>query len=176
MNKKYNEIKFRIDEKEKNDKEKYEELYKFSINMKNENSFYKNEINVLKDEIKNLKLLFENINEKVEKLEKENKNLELLIKKKTINQNWIESNIISNLNDKTQLKNWISLDKKINSKLLFRLSIHGETINKFHELCDNISNNLTIKLKKIIYLEPIVLGVGILLEMIYMIVMDFCFH
>ena len=71
-------------------------IYKFSINMKNENSFYKNEINVLKDEIKNLKLLFENINEKVEKLEKENKNLELLIKKKTINQNWIESNIISN--------------------------------------------------------------------------------
>ena len=119
-------------------------IYKFSINMKNENSFYKNEINVLKDEIKNLKLLFENINEKVEKLEKENKNLELLIKKKTINQNWIESNIIRILNDITQLKNWISLDKKINSKLLFRLSIHGETINKFHELCDNINNNLII--------------------------------
>ena len=84
------------------------------------------------------------INEKVEKLEKENKNLELLIKKKTINQNWIESNIISNLKDKTQLKNWISLDKKINSKLLFRLSIHGETIQKFHELCDKINNNLVI--------------------------------
>ena len=177
MNKKYNEIKFRIDEKEKNDKEKYEELYKFSINMKNENSFYKNEINVLKDEIKNLKLLFENINEKVEKLEKENKNLELLIKKKTINQNWIESNIIRILNDITQLKNWISLDKKINSKLLFRLSIHGETINKFHELCDNINNNLIIIQTQ----ENNIFGayctwVGILLEMIYMIVMDFCFH
>ena len=49
-----------------------------------------------------------------------------------------------NLNDKIQLKNWISLEKKINSKLLFRLSIHGETINKFHELCDNINNNLVI--------------------------------
>ena len=49
MNKKYNEIKFQIDEKEKNDKEKYEELYKFSINLKKENSFYKNEINELKE-------------------------------------------------------------------------------------------------------------------------------
>ena len=104
MNKKYNEIKFRIDEKEKNDKEKYEELYKFSINMKNENSFYKNEINVLKDEIKNLKLLFENINEKVEKLEKENK-------EKNNKEIMNESNILINLNDRIQLKNWISLEK-----------------------------------------------------------------
>ena len=73
MNKKYNEIKFKIEEKEKNDKEKYEELYKFSINLKKENSFYKNEVNQLKEEIQNLKLLFENLSEKVQKLEKENK-------------------------------------------------------------------------------------------------------
>ena len=137
MNKKYNEIKFKIDEKEKNDKEKYEELYKFSINLKKENSFYKNEVNQLKEEIQNLKLLFENLSEKVQKLEKENK-------EKKNKEIWIESNILINLNDKIQLKNWISLEKNINSKLLFRLSIHGETINKFHELCDNINNNLVI--------------------------------
>ena len=139
-NKKYNEIKFQIDEKEKNDKEKYEELYKFSINLKNENSFYKNEINELKEKIKNMESLFENLNGKVQDLEK---NLETLNKKKN-NQNWIESNIITNLNDKIQLKNWISLGKNINSKLLFRLSIHGETIQKFHELCDKLNNNLVI--------------------------------
>ena len=143
MNKKYNEIKFKIDEKEKNDKEKYEELYKFSINLKKENSFYKNEINELKEKIKKMESLFENLNVKVQKLEKENKNLEIL-KETTINQNWIESNIITNLIQKKQLKNWISLEKNINSKLLFRLSIHGETIQKFHELCDNIDNNLVI--------------------------------
>ena len=144
MNKKYNEIKFQIDEKEKNDKEKYEELYKFSINLKNENSFYKNEINELKEKIKNMESLFENLNVKVQKLEKENIILDKLIKKK-INQNWIESNIIIDLNDKIILKNWISLENNnINSKLLFRLTIHGETIQKFHELCDKINNNLVI--------------------------------
>ena len=140
MNKKYNEIKFQIDEKEKNDKEKYEELYKFSINLKKENSFYKNEINELKKKIKNMESLFENLNGKVQDLEK---NLETLNKKKN-NQNWIESNIIIDLNDKILLKNWISLENNINSKLLFRLTIYGETIQKFHELCDKLNNNLVI--------------------------------
>ena len=84
--------------------------------------------------------LFENLNGKVQDLEK---NLETL-NKKIINQNWIESNIIINLNDKILLKNWISLENNINSKLLFRLTIHGETIQKFHELCDKINNNLVI--------------------------------
>ena len=135
LNKKYNEIKFKIDEKEKNDKEKYEELYKFSINLKNENSFYKNEINELKQEIKNLQLQFdilekkftEHINEKINK-----------------SNNWINSNILNDSNDKIKLKNWISSDLNITSKILYRLSIHGEDIKKFHELCDNINNNLII--------------------------------
>jgi hypothetical protein len=130
-------LNLKLKKRKKNDKEKYEELYKFSINLKKENSFYKNEVNQLKEEIQNLKLLFENLNEKVQKLEKENK-------EKNNKEIWIESNILINLNDRIQLKNWISLEKNINSKLLFRLSIHGETINKFHELCDNINNNLVI--------------------------------
>ena len=77
-------MKLNFNEKEKNDKEKYEELYKFSINLKNENSFYKNEINELKKKIKNMESLFENLKEKVQGLEK---NLETL-NKKTINQNY----------------------------------------------------------------------------------------
>ncbi len=133
MNKKYNEIKFRIDEKEKNDKEKYEELYKFSINMKNENSFYKNEINVLKDEIKNLKLKFEILEKKFNEH----------INEKIKDNNWIDSNILYNINDKIKLKNWIS-DLNIKSKILYRFSTVGEEIKKFHELCDNINNNLII--------------------------------
>ena len=61
-----------------------------------------------------------------------------------INQNWIESNIISSLDDRVKLKNWISANVCINSKLLYRLTRDGENLNKYHQLCDNIKNNLII--------------------------------
>ena len=147
MNKKYNKIMFKIDEKEKNDNEKYQELYQFFIDVKKENSLYKKEINELKNEIKNMKLLLENLNQKFQTIEEENKNFKLMMKEiekeKKEKEKWIESNIVTDLNDKMQLKNWIS-EKKIESKLLYKLSLNGETIQKFHELCDNIKNNLII--------------------------------
>ena len=71
------------------------------------------------------------------------KEIEKEKKEKKEKEKWIESNIVTNLNDKMQLKNWIS-EKNIKSKLLYKLSLNGETIQKFHELCDNIKNNLII--------------------------------
>ena len=44
-----------------------------------------------------------------------------------------------------KLKEWINQIKEgIKTKLLFKLSRDGETIAKFHELCDNIKDNLII--------------------------------
>ena len=42
------------------------------------------------------------------------------------------------------MKTWISSNNNINAELLYRLSRDGETIMKYHELCDNIKNNLVI--------------------------------
>ena len=35
------------------------------------------------------------------------------------------------------LKNWINSNENIECKLLYRLTEHGESFSKFHELCDN---------------------------------------
>ena len=59
-------------------------------------------------------------------------------------ENWIESNIITSLDNKGILKNLIFPGKIIDSKLLYRLSKNGSTISNFHKLCDNIKNNLLI--------------------------------
>ena len=62
-----------------------------------------------------------------------------------ININWISSDILKSIEDKTKLKEWISSDKdEIKTKLLYKLSRDGETINKYHELCDNIKDNLIL--------------------------------
>ena len=56
-----------------------------------------------------------------------------------IEENWIVSDILNSLENKIKLKEWINEIKEgIKTKLLFKLSRDGETIAKFHELCDNI--------------------------------------
>ena len=62
-----------------------------------------------------------------------------------IEENWIISDILNSLENKMKLKEWIDQIKEgIKTKLLFKLSRDGETIAKFHELCDNIKDNLII--------------------------------
>ena len=52
--------------------------------------------------------------------------------------------MIKSLNDKETMKNWISPNNNIKAELLYRLSRDGEKISKYHQLCDNIRNNLVI--------------------------------
>ena len=62
-----------------------------------------------------------------------------------IEENWIVSDILNSLENKIKLKEWINEIKEgIKTKLLFKLSRDGETIAKFHELCDNVKDNLII--------------------------------
>lgn len=56
----------------------------------------------------------------------------------------IISDILEKPEDKSKLKLWINKNKEFNTKLLYKLSRDGETINKFHELCDNIKDNLIL--------------------------------
>lgn len=58
--------------------------------------------------------------------------------------NFIESNIIDNNNYIPNLIKWINPNKKIKAKLLYSLSRDGDKISKFHELCDNKDNILTL--------------------------------
>ena len=46
--------------------------------------------------------------------------------------------------DKNKLLLWINKNKDFKTKLLFKLSRAGGTIDKFHELCDNIKDNLIL--------------------------------
>ena len=58
--------------------------------------------------------------------------------------NWIISDILKTSEDKMKLKLWLNKNNDFKTKLLFKLSRDGEAINKFHELCDNIKDNLVL--------------------------------
>ena len=107
-----------------------------------------NYIEFINDMKKNLKKS-NSINYEIKFIPEDNGIEEFLIKIKNFGniyqcQNWIESNIIKLNNDKEKLKNLIFQNKNINSKLLYRLSRDGETLSKYHQLCDNIKPNLVL--------------------------------
>ena len=129
---KFKEIKFEIKEKEKNDKQKLEELFtiinlqqKEIVNLKNENKNLKEKINKIENDIKDL-LLFKNE----------------IIEERKIS---IDSNIINNnISYKKSLRNWINPNQSIKSELLYRLTKDGDSISTFHNKCDNISPTLVL--------------------------------
>ena len=59
-------------------------------------------------------------------------------------ENWIISDILKTPEDKIKLKLWLNKNNDFKTKLLYKLSRDGEAINKFHELCDNIKDNLVL--------------------------------
>ena len=129
---KYKEIKFEIKEKEKNDKQKLEELFtiinlqqKEIVNLKSENSNLKEKINKIENDIKDL-LQFKN---------------EIMEERKIS----IDSNIINNnFSYKKSLKKWINPNQSIKFELLYRLTKDGDSISTFHNKCDNISPTLVL--------------------------------
>ena len=129
---KYKEIKFEIKEKEKNDKQKLEEL--FTI------------INLQQKEIVNLKSENSNLKEKITKIENDIKDL-LQFKNEIMEERKIsiDSNIINNnLSYKKSLKKWINPNQSIKFELLYRLTKDGDSISTFHNKCDNISPTLVL--------------------------------
>ena len=124
---KYKEISFELKEKEKSDKEKIDELYKIIENYHKENEILKKEIEEIKKFINEIK------KEREEEKEK---------KKSLIN---FKSLIVNDIDKINILKNWINpSEKKIETKLLYRLSRDGDNILTFHQLCDNKGPTITL--------------------------------
>ena len=114
---KIKEIIFELNEKEKNDKEKINELTSLIYNQNKE-------IAELKDIIKDLKI-----------------QTTLLLKNYILN---LDSLIITKNEYNSSLKNWINPKKKITANLLYRLSVNGGAISTYHELCDNKGPTLNL--------------------------------
>jgi hypothetical protein len=144
---KIKEIIFEINEEEKSDKQKIEELYLIISNLKEQILLNKNENN-LKKEIIELTSKVEEQNKEIEELKKkieswiEYKKEKDKKKEKLLN---LDSLIINNnKNYNTTLKNWINPNKQIKTELLYRLSRDGISYETFHKYCDNKGPTLTL--------------------------------
>ena len=116
---------FKIGQKEKNDKDKIDELYQIIKEQKQE-------INDLKNKIENLQHLENDVKElmKFKKVIEEKNNL------------YIKSNIIDNNNNyKFYLKNWINKDKKIKADLSLTESNDGHIFGGYTTCKWDNSNN-----------------------------------
>ena len=128
------EIIFILNEKEKNDKDKINELYDIISDLKQENKQLKEnqkkleeKINIILNEIKPLKE-FKEKNKKI-------RNLDSLV-------------LGDNEKYNKTLKNWINPNMKIKAELLYRLTRDGDEYQTFHNLCDN--KGITLLLVKLI--------------------------
>ena len=131
-NKKFNEIMFKINSKENIDIFNDKKMIEFNSIINGQ----KKEISELKDKIENLEILIK----------------ELLTFKKEI-EGKITFRINSYISDSyfyiLLLKKWLNSinnnsTKIIKSKLLFRLSRDGDSVDTFHKLCDEISPTLIL--------------------------------
>ena len=145
------EIELSLNEKQKNEKEQINDLYKIISDLKNNQK-------KLEEKIKELEL---NNNQQKQKQEEKINNLENEInslkefkekidkKEKEKNENKKIRNMDSLVlgdNEKYNMtiKNWINPNLKIKAQLLYRLSRDGKEYQTFHNLCDNKGNTLTI--------------------------------
>ena len=116
-------------------------LKNISANISNDNmnqeinSTNKNEINDLKNELKN------EINELKNDLKNELKNLREQQNK--VKNKFEDSKIIS-VNEYEMISDWISPNKKIDAKLLYRASKDGDKAKDFHDKCDNKGSTFCI--------------------------------
>ena len=142
---KVKEITFELDEEQKNDKDKINNLNELIIELKNELNELKSEINENKKEIKSLKNEKHNQNNEIKKLKEQMKSLLKHIESKENISELKNSLIINNNIEYNELiKYWIDPVKKIEGELLYRLSRDGDQISTFHSLCDNKGPTLTL--------------------------------
>ena len=95
-------------------------------------------IQELKEENISLKKMINELNEKVNLLINNSK------KENSISNLKEESIIITKNEDMELINSWISTNKNIKYKLLYRASKDGDKASDFHRLCDNIGPTLTI--------------------------------
>lgn len=150
---KIKEIMLEINEQEKTDKEKIQELYLISKNLKND---YNNQINELKKIIYNQNNKIKELEYEIKTQNKQIKELKKMIigkqntfysNSKTLTPNLFHDSLIinGNLSYISNLKKWISPDDKpFRTKLLFNKSRNGESFSEFHILCDYQGKTLVL--------------------------------
>ena len=152
---KIKEIIFEINEEEKSDKEKIEELYLIISNLKEQILLNNNENNITKKENIELTSKVEKQNKEIEELKKKIneilKNNESLLEYKKEKDKSLDTiinldSLIINNNIKYNiaLKNWINPNRKIKGELLYRLSRDTHFYHIFHKYCDNKGPTLTL--------------------------------
>ena len=103
-------------------KNKFNEFKKDNIGFKNKNIFQESESNKYKNNTIELKYM-------------QGRKIITNLNSKILNGNKIYNK---------RLKNWIRSSRKIKAELLYRLSKNGNSISKFHELCDDKGRTLTL--------------------------------
>ena len=169
---KINEILFKLNEEIKTNEESISELIRVNktlfkkINLLESKIEYINkELNECKNKYKQLELKNnENINKELNECKNKNKELELKnneiiynlnilnnYKKEKENKHIFKSLIygeelkksdIIKENEINMINNWINPNFYLNYQLLYKATINGDTISKFHEKCDNKENTI----------------------------------
>ena len=143
---KFKEIMFKVDLKE--NKDLINKISKDNQNFKDYN-LYKEQISELKKVVKEQNNEIIGLKEKIDQLEYYVRDL-LVFKKDIVGKIClrIHSRIADSYFYILLLKNWINVaensNKNIKTKLLYRLSKDGDSIDTFHKLCDNISPTLVL--------------------------------
>ena len=133
---KFKDIEFILKPREKNAEDKFKELYSIVAELKNENFELRQEIN----NIKNENFAFK---EKIKILISLNKTKKA--KTNTEKKSLYDSSILKDDEEKmSQLIEFISPNKKIESELKYQMTRDGTDFETFHELCDNVSPNLLL--------------------------------
>ena len=141
---KIKEIKLILNQKEKSDKEKIEDLYSIIDNLK---SYYDGKINELFNLIQHQN---NKINELTNIIRQQDDKLKELNKFKThqdinIYNNFYDSLIVNNQSFISYLNQWIiQREGNFKTKLLFRKSVNGNSYNEFHRLCDNQGKTIVL--------------------------------
>ena len=151
---KIKEITFELNEDQKDEKEKMNDLTKLIFKLENKINVIKSEHKKEMDEIKNEhKKEMEELKDIVKSQKKEINLLKEQIKtwldyknNKTQKISGLKDSMIidNNIDYNKSLKLWISPNKKIKANLLYKLSRDGEEFSKFHQLCDNKGPTLTL--------------------------------
>ena len=145
---KIKEITFELNEEQKNDKDKINNLNEMIIKLKNEITELKikneKEINENKKEINELKNVINNQNHEIKELKEQMKSW--LKYRESLEVLELKNSLIINYNIEYYklIQNWINPNKKIKGELLYRLSRDGDQISTFHSLCDNKGATLTL--------------------------------
>ena len=161
---KVKEITFELNEEEKNNKNKINNLNELIFKKNNEmdelkNNFTKEikenkkeinenkkEINENKKEINELKNIIKNQNNEINESKEHIKSWLKYGESKNMIISKLENSLIINNNIEYYklIKNWINPDKKMDGELLYRLSRDGDYISTCHSLCDTIGPTLTL--------------------------------